>query len=185
MWQLIINGPGYFDTAYELPDGTTTVGRADENDIVLSGDLVSRKHARFHSRDDVLEIEDLGSRNGSKVNGQPLHGTTTLNPGDTLSVGENSLAIRRAPGIENAQTEVVDLGAGGVRRFGQGLDIGSAVILAKDVRDSVLLRYLDNVAPFDTSKSPFADSGRSGELLTARTAPGVTSPLAYESLLLL
>ena len=48
MWQLIINGPGYFDTAYELPEGVTHLGRADENDIVLSGDLVSRKHARIH-----------------------------------------------------------------------------------------------------------------------------------------
>ena len=38
MWQLIINGPGYFDTAYELPDGETTLGRADENDVILSGD---------------------------------------------------------------------------------------------------------------------------------------------------
>ena len=50
MWQLIINGPGYFDTAYELPEGVTHMGRADENDIVLSGDLVSRKHARQRHR---------------------------------------------------------------------------------------------------------------------------------------
>ena len=40
MWQLTINGPGYFDTAYDLPEGVTMMGRADENDIVLSGDLV-------------------------------------------------------------------------------------------------------------------------------------------------
>ena len=38
MWQVIINGPGYFDTAYDLPEGTTYLGRADNNDIVLSGD---------------------------------------------------------------------------------------------------------------------------------------------------
>ena len=56
MWQLIINGPGYFDTAYDLPEGVTTLGRADENDIVLSGDLVSRKHARIHVKADDLQV---------------------------------------------------------------------------------------------------------------------------------
>ena len=78
MWQLIINGPGYFDTAYELPEGVTHMGRADENDIVLSGDLVSRKHARITVKGDELQAEDLGSRNGSKVNGTPLVGTKPL-----------------------------------------------------------------------------------------------------------
>ena len=58
MWQLIINGPGYFDTAYELPEGVTHMGRADENDIVLSGDLVSRKHARITVKGDELQAED-------------------------------------------------------------------------------------------------------------------------------
>ena len=54
MWQLTINGPGYFDTAYDLPEGVTMMGRADENDIVLSGDLVSRKHARITLKGDLL-----------------------------------------------------------------------------------------------------------------------------------
>jgi len=30
MWQIIINGPGYFDTPYDLPEGVTSLGRADE-----------------------------------------------------------------------------------------------------------------------------------------------------------
>src|SRR5947209_221139 len=91
MWQLIINGPGYFDTAYDLPEGETSLGRADENDIVLSGDLVSRRHARIRVKGDDLAIEDLGSRNGSRVNGEPLHGAVDLKAGDVVSVGENTL----------------------------------------------------------------------------------------------
>src|SRR5579871_408839 len=95
MWQVIINGPGYFDTQYELPDGMTSLGRADENDIVLSGDLVSRRHARLHVKGDGIKVEDLGSRNGSKLNGASLTGSVELKVGDVVSVGENTLVVRQ------------------------------------------------------------------------------------------
>lgn len=156
MWQLIINGPGYFETQYDLPEGPTYMGRADENDIVLSGDLVSRKHARLTCQGDSLEVEDLASRNGSKVNGEPLTSLRPLKAGDLLQVGENALLIRQPSKVENQATEMLDTGGGGkVKRFGRGLDIGSAVILAKDVRDSVVMKVLDNIAPFNMSAVPF------------------------------
>jgi class 3 adenylate cyclase len=159
MWQLVINGPGYFDTQYDLPDGPTYMGRADENDIVLSGDLVSRKHARLTAQGDTLQVEDLGSRNGSKVNGEALTTLKPLRAGDLLQVGENSLLIRQPSKVENQQTEMLDTGGGGkVKRFGGGLDIDSAVILAKDVRDSVVMRVLDNIAPFNMSSVPFDEN---------------------------
>lgn len=164
MWQLVINGPGYFDTPYDLPDGPTYMGRADENDIVLSGDLVSRKHARLTTEGDVLQVEDLGSRNGSKVNGEPLTALRQLRPGDLLQVGENSLLIRQPSKVENQATEMLDTGGGGkVRRFGRGIDIGSAVILAKDVRDSVVMKVLDNIAPFNMSAVPFESGAPEAE----------------------
>jgi adenylate cyclase len=201
MWSLTINGPGYFDTAYDLPEGVTHMGRADENDIVLSGDLVSRKHARITVRGDQLQVEDLGSRNGSKVNGEALEGVRTLKAGDLLQVGENTLAIRQPSTAENAATEMVDLGAGGaVKRFGRGIDIASAVILAKDVRDSVVMRVLDNIAPFNPSQLPFTE-GEAGPERTHTSeveipsdgphdaspepTPKTVTPIAFHSLLLL
>jgi class 3 adenylate cyclase len=177
MWQIIINGPGYFDTAYELPEGITHLGRADENDIVLGGDLVSRRHARLVVEGDSLSIEDLGSRNGSRVNGSPLQGSLELQPGDTISLGENTLSVRQPDKVENAATEMVDLGAGGVRRFGHGDDVGPAVILAKNVKNVELLRALDNISnPFDDSPA-----------IAAPIAPvPPTGPRgAYETLVLL
>ncbi len=200
MWQLTINGPGYFDTAYDLPEGVTMMGRADENDIVLSGDLVSRKHARITVRGDSLTVEDLGSRNGSKLNGQPLEGLQPAKAGDLLQVGENTLAIRQPSTVENAATDMIDLGAGGaVKRFGRGIDIASAVILAKDVRDSVVMKVLDNIAPFNPSQLPFGDAGdigvaaersKTSELelpadANVETTPRTGVPIAFHSLLLL
>jgi class 3 adenylate cyclase len=176
MWQIIINGPGYFDTPYDLPEGVTSLGRADENDIVLGGDLVSRKHARLHVAGDSLRIEDLGSRNGSRVNGQPLQGTLALSPGDTVTLGENTLSVRQPHTVESATTEMVDLGAGGVRRFGQGEDVSPSVILAKNVNDVDVLRALDNFEPV-----PFESSESSSPI-----EPGTASPrVSYETLVLL
>lgn len=155
MWQIIINGPGYFDTPYDLPEGVTTLGRAEENDIVLSGDLVSRRHAKFHVHGDELEVEDLGSRNGSRVNGQPLQGTQRVYAGDLVTVGENTLAIRQPAQVESAATEMVDLGAGNVRWVGRGADIGPSVLLSRNLSESVVLKALDNVVtPFEF-ENPF------------------------------
>ena len=38
-WQLIINGPGYFNTPYDLPDGQTSLGRADDNEATVANRL--------------------------------------------------------------------------------------------------------------------------------------------------
>ncbi len=145
MWQIIISGPGYFDTSYDLPEGVTSLGRADENDIVLGGDLVSRRHIRLYVEGDVLRIEDLGSRNGSRVNGVPLQGSRQLSPGDMVALGENTLSVRQPNTVESAATEmVVDLGVGGVVRFGHGQDVGPSVLLARNVKDADIRRLLDN-----------------------------------------
>jgi class 3 adenylate cyclase len=159
MWQLLINGPGYFDTAYDLGEGVTQVGRADENDIVLSGDLVSRKHCRIHVKNDGVVFEDLGSRNGTKLNGEPVVGSVDLKAGDVVGIGENQLALKRLRNAEALDTEMIDTAAGGkIKRFGRGVDINEAVMLARDIKESSVLRALDNFAPFDLPEPPIASS---------------------------
>lgn len=108
MWQIVINGPGYFDTSYELPDGPTFLGRADNNDIVLSGDQVSRRHARIEVNKDRLTVEDLNSRNGSLLNGERITDARSVKPGDVIQVGENLLSIRQPHSAESAKTDPID-----------------------------------------------------------------------------
>lgn len=180
MWQLIINGPGYFDTAYDLPEGGTSLGRAEENDIVLSGDLVSRRHAHLQVSGDELTVEDLQSRNGSRVNGTPIQGVVALKSGDTVSIGDNALTIRRPAEAEMAKTEMVGQMDQSVRRVAKDeVDIESAVILSKDVRDSVIRRILDNVQPFDPIPSPFDPPAPPEQALTRQPQ------IEFDSLLLL
>jgi len=95
MWQIVLNGPGYLDTPYELPEGVTLLGRGDDNGIVLAGALVSRRHARIVADGDRLFVEDIGSRNGTGVNGVCIDRPVYLAPGDVIDIGENQLQVRR------------------------------------------------------------------------------------------
>jgi pSer/pThr/pTyr-binding forkhead associated (FHA) protein len=64
------------------------VGRADYNDIVIADPSVSTTHAKLQRRDDVWVLSDLGSTNGTFVEGEPVVGETALTPGTTLRFGD-------------------------------------------------------------------------------------------------
>jgi hypothetical protein len=69
-----------------------TVGRAPQNDIALGGDdYASAKHARVEPRRDGVWVEDIGSTNGTFLNGIKLTRERKLTPGDVVRVGETEL----------------------------------------------------------------------------------------------
>jgi pSer/pThr/pTyr-binding forkhead associated (FHA) protein len=65
----------------------TVVGRHRDCTLRIPSAEVSRRHCILHLKDDVLKIEDLGSLNGSYVNGERVIGTRELCPGDRLEIG--------------------------------------------------------------------------------------------------
>jgi pSer/pThr/pTyr-binding forkhead associated (FHA) protein len=65
-----------------------TVGRGGGCGIVLDDSFVSQVHARVFRRDGDIWVEDLGSRNGTLVNGHPLAGAQRLRRGDTVQFGK-------------------------------------------------------------------------------------------------
>ncbi|CAL9402507.1 ABC transporter ATP-binding_permease protein [Streptomyces sp. enrichment culture] len=84
------------------------IGRALENDLVVSDLQVSRHHAEFHSTPDGrMEIRDLGSHNGTYVNGQPIAkgGSALLGPADIVGVGHSTFRI-----VGDRLEEFVDTG---------------------------------------------------------------------------
>ncbi|MEF9902927.1 ABC transporter ATP-binding protein/permease [Streptomyces sp. P9-A2] len=84
------------------------IGRALENDLVVSDLQVSRNHAEFHSTPDGrMEIRDLGSHNGTYVNGMPIAkgGTQLLGPADIVGVGHSTFRI-----VGDRLEEFVDTG---------------------------------------------------------------------------
>ena len=86
-----------------LPDGEifvlkqrrTSIGSLPENDIVIPNSAVSKYHAVIHRRGDQLEIEDLGSTNGTFVNGSRFRQTSPLLPGDRIRIADVELVYQR------------------------------------------------------------------------------------------
>lgn len=68
-------------------DGVLTIGRRPECDLALPSPLVSREHARLHCGQEGVDIEDLGSVNGTYVNGRRIQGRGRLTQGDRVGIG--------------------------------------------------------------------------------------------------
>ena len=74
----------------------TTIGRSDDNVLVLDGDdYASGHHARVESGLDGTWVIDLDSTNGTYVNGERIEGRRRLHEGDLLQVGDTELAFER------------------------------------------------------------------------------------------
>jgi FHA domain-containing protein len=83
-------------TDVALDSAQVTVGRGGQNDIALpQDDYVSARHARFEPRQDGVWIQDLGSTNGTFLNGVRLEQPRRLTPGDVVKVGETDLRYER------------------------------------------------------------------------------------------
>ena len=84
-----------------------TVGKAAENDIVIEGDpAVSRLHAVFERFAAGWCVSDLGSSNGTWLNGQRIWSSQRLRNGDEVRVGQTRLVFRDSIGITEPETEV-------------------------------------------------------------------------------
>jgi pSer/pThr/pTyr-binding forkhead associated (FHA) protein len=78
-------------TRFELKDGETTVGRSSQSSIVLkSDDYASGQHAQLTRHGGLLYVEDLGSTNGTFVNGRKTVGATPMRGGDTVRIGSTT-----------------------------------------------------------------------------------------------
>lgn len=96
---------------YPLEEGRQIViGRSSDLDMVLVEEMVSRRHAQISMNGGVISIEDLGSTNGTFVNGEKIQ-RATLREGDRVLVGTSILKVVSVP-LEDARTE----GSGAARR---------------------------------------------------------------------
>ena len=78
----------------EMPVGSkeVSIGRSPENGLVIDNPAVSHYHARVFSEEGRLMLEDLGSMNGTFVNGQRVK-MVTLKPGDSVGIGKHTIVV--------------------------------------------------------------------------------------------
>ena len=81
-------------SAYDLSEGAL-LGRGDQADILLEDSFASSRHARLVPHGDVMVLEDLGSTNGTYLNGEPLRGPQPLHVGDRIRIGDSEFTFER------------------------------------------------------------------------------------------
>ncbi|GIF00486.1 FHA domain-containing protein [Paractinoplanes rishiriensis] len=98
MASLVVTTTPLTGTRIDLGAGPTTIGRQPDCTGVLDEPTVSRRHAVIVQEQGELVLHDLGSSNGTTVNGSPVHGAVRLHSGDRVSFGSVGLRVEFPPG---------------------------------------------------------------------------------------
>lgn len=106
MMRLVVEQGKLAGYGFDLERAEIVIGRGQDCDIVLDEHQVSRQHARLQHTAQGWTLVDLGSTNGTQVNGQPLRANQpyTLQPGDRVTLGNSVLALQQ-PVADAAQPE--------------------------------------------------------------------------------
>ncbi|HEX7707945.1 MAG TPA: GGDEF domain-containing protein [Thermoanaerobaculia bacterium] len=100
--------PGMLGRQYAIAPGEELIiGRANDASITLGLPVISRRHARLRRSDDEVTLEDLGSRNGTFLQGAKLHEAACLRHGDQFSVESVHFRFITGSNIEQAFHEAI------------------------------------------------------------------------------
>ena len=93
---LVVEGGGGLQagSAFVL-DGSPTIGRSPETDIQIEDQFASSRHAQIYERDGYLYIEDMGSTNGTYLNGRRLDARELLQADDRIRIGDTEFRYER------------------------------------------------------------------------------------------
>ncbi|HEX9389435.1 MAG TPA: FHA domain-containing protein [Anaerolineales bacterium] len=105
-FQLIMRSGPTPGAAFTLEGDQLTIGRDSVNEIVINDAEISRRHARLTFQGGKYVLEDLGSTNGTFVNGQRLAGPRVLKAGEVVSLGEQIVMVFEATNFDAGATVV-------------------------------------------------------------------------------
>ena len=90
---LLVSTRGSRPVQFDLGGPLIGIGRASDNDVILDDPMVSRHHCQLKLQHGAYGFADLGSRNGSTVNGQPVS-QIALGPGDVIRIGDTEIEFQ-------------------------------------------------------------------------------------------
>jgi len=130
--ELTIRSSFFAEKRLALSLGQITIGRSETSDIFLPDESLSRRHAEIREQLGVYHLVDLGSMNGTYVNGNRVMSEQRLHDGDVIQVGESTIAFSdaRAP-----RPSGEDLAKFGARSFSLGELAARSTRRAMDVVD--------------------------------------------------
>ncbi|MEV4741010.1 FtsK/SpoIIIE domain-containing protein [Streptomyces sp. NPDC049555] len=176
---VVLRVVGGLEAGHSVPlqAGTTLVGRGAEADVRVVATGVSRRHAVLQvAQDGAVTVTDLGSGNGTDVNGKRIAGVTPLGPDDIVSLGGEVLLRVLPPerlGAVQRVDPVHEAGPGGTLPFNRaprgGRPAEPAPITAPE-------------APRRADKAPFSVSSMLGPLLLAGVIVALTHDIRYAAI---
>ena len=188
-YQLVVIRGRSASTAVKLPDGVTTAGRQEDCRLRIKSSQVSRKHCQLFEKNGLLLVKDLGSSNGTFVNGKKINGQQVMEPGDELGIGPIVFRVEKigqpapskavaAPGSKKpSDTAIVDAiavtdAAPDEEEF--EIDFDDEPIVAEPAR--AVAEPIENAPPAPAS-TPAADPGfKPSPGLAASTKPAPPKP---------
>ena len=93
MLKIAVTTPKGQRSEIECTIDSCSIGKSDDNLIVLQGWTVAKKHAQIQRKPDGVYVEDLGSSSGTEVNGKKISQHGPLQPGDSIAIAGYSLAV--------------------------------------------------------------------------------------------
>lgn len=127
-------------------EDSLVVGRAADADLSLPDPFLSRRHSRFYRKGASLFVEDLGSRNGTLLNGQAIRGPAELKPGDVVRISNSTILIsldRSGPAKSVLEEDPLDGTI--LRRASELLDRQSSPEAARLQNEVDLRRYAERM----------------------------------------
>ena len=92
-------------TEIPLLEGANLIGRGPECRVRIDSERASRRHARITVEGDYATLEDLGSKNGTHLDGRRVSGAVPVGPGALIGVGQSTLVLRRSGGQGSTRSD--------------------------------------------------------------------------------
>ncbi|WP_169974122.1 FHA domain-containing protein [Tautonia rosea] len=161
-----------------LADGVTTIGRQDGCELTVRSSQVSRKHCQLFEKKGLLLVKDLGSANGTFVNGKRIEEQRVLEPGDLLMVGPIEFRVESLGSAvtSGAEAQNVTVGSGsGAKSSDTAIPEPVEAPIALD--DDDVLEFVIGGDEEQPQPSPApAKSASPGKASTPESAPPATRP---------
>ena len=144
-----------------LPErGSVVVGRGDDAGIRVDAPTVSRRHAQLAVGPGVVTVADLGSHNGTRVNGERIDAPRPLAYGDILSLGEvTAVFSEQRRGTERALAGEIE-----APEQGRTLDVGGCNVLLADAAMMHVYAQIERLAPTEVTLLILGETGTGKEL---------------------
>jgi pSer/pThr/pTyr-binding forkhead associated (FHA) protein len=168
-----VDGPSR-GTMVEIPLGESLIGRAESCAIVVDSSAASRAHARLTVSADRVTIEDLGSANGTTVDGQPITTPVTLPSGAEIAIGEARRFRVRLEGGSAAM--LATTGAAAPARVAQDMEWATRLVFSAADRQAIAQSTAEAMAARPAAAAPPASRPAAKPAAPAAAAPPRPSP---------